>query len=844
LLCDKKACIKALIVVVLLCAMSNVAATAQTPSTGVQIYRIMNGSDNYVTPGFLAGDYVTVELDYSVTGAQYLVTISETLPTGWTIIDSTESYSHASSSAGETYSWSITSPLTGVSTGKLYYLVHIPGSAAVGEYKITGSTAWYGGLSAIADNTPTGTAVIGVTDLNVEGQENNGPCVWISKPVEDIADADGDGHVEPGELTAYHFSIKDQNGIGSHQIYVNGIEISSFELTTDTTNLIEGIAHVQMSTDGGVTNLEIKAEDSEGHATDQILATQLPYYDYTAWLQENWSGKTVQLAALEPGSSAADGNWLVLGGGTPYRIPETNINLDAPATTINMGFTAKMPTIPLAGKTLFGGLTYQQINFTPEKTLNVPSLTQESYSIGKTSTIYTEGTNDEISAQFNGEKDMAGHVFWVMLIDLSKVTGNVDVSSGVALENSMKGLSLQDVKDSLIYERDFIADSNGDISLTAGWMGEASHLKQGEYVLMIWDLSLPNTPCLDSSMPIIVTKSPLTSDLVDQAPMPGDSLSFYESLTGSGEGDYTYFVAMIPEADYKANMTFKTTGALDGTSFEFKGLSLDEKLTFNTEEDDTSIHYVGLATDKILSEDDLSNAMLMQSILMNEFNASNVAIGSTTTTSPANVEVLVQTRDTMQKGKYIVITAAVDRKTGNLAGFNQTTVNLGGSWTFNLKKGWNLISIPIVPQTNNLTGFFGPTVMSDIAVVWEYNSSNTSSTWAYYTTMTDKYQQGSLRTVNEHLGYWVRCYNDITFTVTGAVPETSDVTLNTGWNLVGNPTTSIRQPWSTYTTAKVIWEYNSLNPSNTWSYYTTMTDKYLQGNLTELNPGYGYWVRI
>jgi hypothetical protein len=198
----------------------------------------------------------------------------------------------------------------------------------------------------------------------------------------------------------------------------------------------------------------------------------------------------------------------------------------------------------------------------------------------------------------------------------------------------------------------------------------------------------------------------------------------------------------------------------------------------------------------------------------------------------------------MQKGNYIVITVAVDRETGCLAGFNQTTVNLGGVWTLNLKKGWNLISIPIVPQTNNLINFFGPDVMSDIAVVWEYNSTNASSPWAYYTTMTDKYQQGSLTTIKEHQGYWVRVYNDITFTVTGAVPESSDVTLNSGWNLVGNPTTVTRQPWSAYPTAKVVWEYNSADVSSPWAYYTTMTDKYQQGDLTELNPGYGYWVRI
>jgi len=134
--------------------------------------------------------------------------------------------------------------------------------------------------------------------------------------------------------------------------------------------------------------------------------------------------------------------------------------------------------------------------------------------------------------------------------------------------------------------------------------------------------------------------------------------------------------------------------------------------------------------------------------------------------------------------------------------------------------------------------------MNNVSIIWEYNSSNGSNAWAYYTTMTDKYQQGTLRSVNERQGYWVRCNSDSVFTVTGYLPRTSDVTLNTGWNLVGDPTMDVRQPLAAYPNEKIVWGYDTSNASSPWAYHTTMTDKYQQGGLTQLEPGHGYWVRI
>ena len=841
---NPKACIRAALVVsLLLLLLCNVASA--TASSGVQVTRIINGSnDPIITPGYQAGDIFTVELDYSVTGTQYLVTIGEKLPAGWTILNSTETYRY--DTATDTYQWNVTSPLNGVRDGKIWYLVQIPVSAS-GTNDITGWAKWFDNYDAVQSGMPTDMATTDTTHLNIVPVEFNGPNIWISQPAE--ATGDGDTHVEPGELAAYYFTIADSTGIDSGFIITaNGNIVQPSQITwiTDTDTFKEGIAYVLISQAGGTYDFSITASDHDGISSSLSLISQLPFYDYSAWYADTWNGMKAHFASMEPSSTQVHSNWIQLDGGTYYRIPDVSIYYNGPRT-INYGLT--LSNIPFISQTTFVGLSYLEANVTPRTYLNIPYLTKTPNGPYKTSTYYTEQGNNTVAAEFSGQSNMSSHTFHVMLVNLTKISDQIDFTSTSTIKNSIRSLTLQEVTESLMDSRDYVADDIGDIEIDYTTMPELQHMQQGYYALLVWDYNIPDVPCLDSSMPIIVTKSDMTVDLADPAPMPGDSLSFFENVPDAVPGNYRYVTALIPEANYSANIYATTSGKPDGSRVDLNGFSLIENTTLQTDGTvaGTTIFYQGMNTTMTLTKADLENAALMEQIAMGEINASDMAIAMKNSTSIHDVEVVVPTRNTMPAGKYIVLTAVIDRDTGRTVSLNQTTINLYGTYTFNLVSGWNLISLPLNVQNNDITSIFPAGVISHIVDIWGWDSS--TQNYVYYSPDPSDYfytYYPAVTKIEAGKGYWVNMDQPASFTVTGTIPDNapnSAFSLQSKWNLVG-PTglSSISTP-TMYPSVVDIWGWN---PSiQNYVYYSPDPSDYFYTYYSKIDNteiGQGYWV--
>ena len=187
---DRNAYLKAVLSILLLFALFNVSAMAQSVN-GVQVTRIINGSGTFE---YMPGDTFTVELDYQVTGVQYLATISETLDPGLAIVNSSNAY--VFDSASNTYRWNVTSPVSGISSGKILYEVQVSSGANFGDhYQITGNAAWFSTRDHVRTAISDGNSDTGAVTITVSPTESNGPCIWISNPVEEMGD--GDGHIEP-----------------------------------------------------------------------------------------------------------------------------------------------------------------------------------------------------------------------------------------------------------------------------------------------------------------------------------------------------------------------------------------------------------------------------------------------------------------------------------------------------------------------------------------------------------------------------------------------------------------------------------------------------------------------
>jgi hypothetical protein len=143
-----------------------------------------------------------------------------------------------------------------------------------------------------------------------------------------------------------------------------------------------------------------------------------------------------------------------------------------------------------------------------------------------------------------------------------------------------------------------------------------------------------------------------------------------------------------------------------------------------------------------------------------------------------------------------------------------------------------LISVPLVLDDSNVADFFPADMKQNITVVWAWDST----TQAYLSYTPQPGYTNNLTTVNEQMGLWVLATKNMSFSVSGKQPASSTVAIRPGWNLVGNPTTQMRNPASVYGNYTVVWGYED----GQYKCYTPLPGYNI--TLTSLKPGYGYWI--
>jgi hypothetical protein len=86
-----------------------------------------------------------------------------------------------------------------------------------------------------------------------------------------------------------------------------------------------------------------------------------------------------------------------------------------------------------------------------------------------------------------------------------------------------------------------------------------------------------------------------------------------------------------------------------------------------------------------------------------------------------------------------------------------------------LKAGWNMVSVPVVPANTSRAAVFPP---ADVVAVYTWDPVLKS--------------YGVPTTIEPELGYWVAVITDKTIKVTGTPKTTWPSSLITGWNMVGS----------------------------------------------------------
>lgn len=152
--------------------------------------------------------------------------------------------------------------------------------------------------------------------------------------------------------------------------------------------------------------------------------------------------------------------------------------------------------------------------------------------------------------------------------------------------------------------------------------------------------------------------------------------------------------------------------------------------------------------------------------------------------------------------------------------------------TIDLDEGWNLISLMLIPDDDNIENVLSE-VMANVDVVWAYDAETES--WTSYDPDAG---YNPLQTMEDGKGYWINMEASDTLTVYGSehvepgyTPRTYDVYV--GWNLIGFKETTI------------------MTRSEYLGSTDLITDRCYEGaaynvirSSDYMTPGYGYWLAV
>jgi len=158
-----------------------------------------------------------------------------------------------------------------------------------------------------------------------------------------------------------------------------------------------------------------------------------------------------------------------------------------------------------------------------------------------------------------------------------------------------------------------------------------------------------------------------------------------------------------------------------------------------------------------------------------------------------------------------------------------------------LLEGWNLVSLPVAPDSTDPAVLFAP-VADSLALVYFWDTP--AGNWKTYSPSIPP-GANTLTAVDERMGLWVKMNSAATLAVSGQRPGTTQIPLHIGWNMVGFPASGPREPAAAIAAiadkVSTVLGYESETPENPWRRYRPAGPAFAN-DLQSLQPGQGYWI--
>lgn len=163
-----------------------------------------------------------------------------------------------------------------------------------------------------------------------------------------------------------------------------------------------------------------------------------------------------------------------------------------------------------------------------------------------------------------------------------------------------------------------------------------------------------------------------------------------------------------------------------------------------------------------------------------------------------------------------------------------TITNTYPEFSIDLKKGWNLISLPVAMRTSDIVSLLS-SIDGKYDTLQYYDPLDQNDYWKVYNKDKPNYVN-DLRDLNRSMGFWLHATSDCTLVINGTHPAVTDVPLFAGWNMVGYPSTrnmTVAQAFSGLPWTRVE-EFNSTSPYRLKDMQAT----------DHVCCGRGYWIFV
>lgn len=160
-----------------------------------------------------------------------------------------------------------------------------------------------------------------------------------------------------------------------------------------------------------------------------------------------------------------------------------------------------------------------------------------------------------------------------------------------------------------------------------------------------------------------------------------------------------------------------------------------------------------------------------------------------------------------------------------------------------LEQGWNMISLPVEPESYDVADVFA-SVDGSYDLVYAFDAAQ--GEWLTYDVNLPP-QANSLTTLDATMGLWVHMTQAATLSVTGVEQTVVDIPLYTGWNLVSYPLLqgqpiedALASIDGKYTSVRT---YDAFDPSDPWKNYLPGAPSFVS-DLSDMMPEHGYWIEV